>query len=85
MGSLELVLPDILGSLDRHITRAVRGFVEVDERCVLPNTRRVEKACDGTLRGLATNDHLISIRHHPGGRIMADQAFSTKSKGIGEL
>ena len=85
MGLLELMFPDILGSLDRWVACAVRSFVEVNERGVLPNTRRVKKAWNSIHGGLATNDHLISIQYHPGGRIMADQVFSAKSKGISKL
>jgi hypothetical protein len=77
------MFPDVAGNGELDLTVAeVR--VEVYERGVFADTGGVEKAGDGILRWLSTDDDLISIRNHPDGWIMCHETLSAEGEGIGE-
>ena len=58
---------------------------EVDDRGMLANSRGIQEPRYSIPGWLSTGDNLISICHHPGSDIVANQVFCTKGKSIVEI
>jgi len=60
VGSLGLMLPNILGNIDHYLAHT-RVPVEINDRSVSSSTRCVEEVANGVAGGLAADNHLIGI------------------------
>lgn len=75
------MFPDVL----LHHSLTTCSSAEVCHRSVFPQRRGVQETTDGRLRWLATDDHLISIRHHPDSWMMGKELAGTKGESICEF